>query len=225
MTVYDLVGAPFPKDHPLFASDDRLQKKMAQLESFIEMHHDVDEITAYLKTASKIKEPIIHLDGVDVLSLQILDGLAVAAIVLYAKLFNASQGRTTLNKMDIFDDLSDHDHFIDVRDKFLAHQEWIANRHQVFFFPSSGSSQLKLNPYGQTVRVPIWPNLDWTKFDICLNQVGSFIKDKIEPLCRSIVDSLTSDQLSFLNSASKEELLSKHWVEQPHLRKDPFSSR
>jgi len=225
MTTYDLIGAPFPKGESLFDSDVNLQKKLMRLESFIEMHHDIQQVADYLETASKITEGIIHLERGDVLSFHVSDALAVAAIVLYAKLFNSSKGRTVLNKNHVFPDPVLHDSFIDVRDKFLAHQEWNANKHQIFFFQDSKSLQIRMNPYGQTTRIPIWPNLNWDGFNVCIDQVKYFLKTRIEDLCNSIVESLNPDQLAFLNGASKNALLQDHWAEQPHLRKDPFSSR
>jgi hypothetical protein len=225
MATYNLIGAPFPKRAPIFASDKGLQRKLAQLESFIEMHHDIREVANYLSTAGKITEGLIHCEQGDIISFYVRDALAVAAIVLYAKLFKSTQGRTVLNKNEVFGDPTIHNSFMDVRDKFLAHQEWNANRHQVFFFQESKSSPIRMNPYGQTTRIPVWPNLDWESFDICKCEVENFLKRKIGGLCKAIEELLTPEQLEFLNTTSSEELIRNHWIEQLHLTKDPFSSR
>lgn len=225
MTIYDLVGCPFPKNAPLFVSDTKLQGKLRQVESLIELHHDVQEIREYIATASKLQEDILQCTHGAISGHMVRDALAVAAVILYGKLFNSSQGRTSLNKMDVFQGTSDHDAFIDVRDKFLAHQEWNANRHQLFFFQKSDTAPLRMNPFGQTIRIPIWPNLDWGKFNACVEQVSTFLESRINALCNAIIDSLNPDQVEFLNATTREELFQEHWEEQPGLRKDPFSPR
>lgn len=227
MATYNLIGVPFPKDAALFASDRKLQTQLSQLESFIEMHHDIHEIHSYILIAGKIQEDVLQCQQGTINSYNISDSLYVAAIILYAKLFTSSQGRTKLNKVDIFKevDITFHDCFMDVRDKFLAHQEWKANKHQVFFFQESKTSRLRMNPFGQTTRIPIWPNFDWERFNNCTYQVGEYIKKRIDGLCESIQDSFSLEQVEFLNTTSPDELFQSHWGEQPNLRENPFSSR
>jgi hypothetical protein len=222
MATYDLIGVPFPKDAPIFASDRRLQEKLSKLESFIEMHHDIHEIESYIAIAGKIQEEVLQCQQGAILSYNVRDALSVAAIVLYAKLFKSSQGRTKLNKLDIFPDTTAHDFFMDVRDKFLAHQEWNANKHQVFFFQESKNSRLRMNPFGQTTRIPIWPNLDWERLNNCTCQVGEYLKTSINCICKSIQDSFRTEQVVFLNTISPDELFQSHWREQPNLQKSPF---
>lgn len=43
MATIDLIGVPISIDHPKFCNDDRLRKKLKQLESFIEIKHDFRE--------------------------------------------------------------------------------------------------------------------------------------------------------------------------------------
>lgn len=225
MATINLIGVPFPKDAPLFASDRNLQKKLFKLESLIEMHHDIHEIESYIAIARNIQEDVLQYQRGAIHPYSVRDALAVAAIILYAKLFASSQGRTKLTKRDIPTlDTTSHDFFIDLRHKFLAHQQWEANKHQVFFFQESQSSRLRMNPFGQTTRIPIWPNFDWERFNNCTCQVGEFIKNHIDDLCELIQNSFTTEQIEFLNTTSSDELFQSHWKEQPNLRSSPFSS-
>lgn len=185
----------------------------------------IHEIESYISIAGKIQEDVLQCQQGAIPSCNVRDALSVAAIVLYAKLFKSSQGRTKLEKQRIFSDTTAHDSFMDVRNQFLEHQEWNANKHRVFFFQESKTSCLRMNPFGQTTRIPIWPNLNWERFNNCTCQVGEFVKTCIDDLCKSIQNSFSTEQVEFLNTISPDELFQSHWGVQPKLLKSPFSSR
>lgn len=225
MTTINVIGAPFPKQAPLFASDQSLQKKLQQVESFIEMHHDIRDITNFIDTAKRLSNLMTLSMSGDISYHDAIDSLGIASLIIYARLFNSTTGRTSLNEHDIFSDTISHDQFIDIRDKFLAHQGWNANQHQLFFFQSTETEPIRMNPFGQTTRIPVWHNIDWDQFSMCTQQVSDYLSKRIHDLCRSIEHSLTPEQSSFLDTTPVNLLFENYWMEHPNRRKDPFSPR
>jgi hypothetical protein len=49
MAIIDMVGAPVPIDAPEFKNDDKLLRRVRQLESLIELRHDMDDAEEALK--------------------------------------------------------------------------------------------------------------------------------------------------------------------------------
>lgn len=220
MATFDSVGVPFPKDAPLFLSDPKIQKKIQQIESLIEIRWDTQDISLYLHQASFLKTP--H----DVNSLSIISGavakeaLVVAAVVGYGKLFKSATCRTVLNPYDIFDNDTHplHMSIIDFRDKLLAHQEWNANCHHLYYFKGVSQERPTLNPNGHTVRFPIAGNLNIDLFLQCVSRVEQFVQSRIESLCLNLQASFSQEQIDFLNSDLSD-------ITNPFFKKQPYASR
>lgn len=220
MTIIDLVGTPFPKDHPFFQDDKRLMSLVHKVESYIEMLWDLRDINLFLAQASFINTPE------DVENIKIIhaptarEAMVIAAIVGYGKLFKSATGRTVLKAGDVFPNGADGSHkfLIDLRDKFVAHQEWRANSHHLYYFKSTTGGRPSLNPNGYTVRTPVAGNVNVEAIKTCVSIVESHVQSRISSICESIQTSLNQDQIDYLNSDQPTE-------ENPFHKKAAFTSR
>jgi hypothetical protein len=59
--------------------------------------------------------------------------------------------------------------------------------------------------------------------DFCISRVDKYLGERIEILCKSIEEGLTSQQLAVLTSETKAELFDKHWGKRR--RTNPLSQR
>jgi hypothetical protein len=201
MAVIDLVGTPFPKDHPLFLNK-RLRQLIRQLESYIEIKWDLQDISLFLQQASFIKTPE-DIEKIKIIHAPLAqEAMIISAVIAYGKLFKSSTNRTVLNARDIHwgESAGYHRFLIDLRDKFLAHQEWNANRHYLHYFKNPSSEAPTLNPDGYTVRIPIAGNVNIENFLECVGHVEAVVKARIASLCASFQSMLTAEQIEFLNS-------------------------
>ncbi|ACM21466.1 hypothetical protein Geob_3123 [Geotalea daltonii FRC-32] len=150
-------------------------------------------------------------------------------VILYAKAFTESTGRTRLDGQinDIFgEDIDKHNSTIELRNEFYAHQGIEANRHQLFYLPNAPiPGKVRLNPDGQTTRIlmPTWIDIEIIEY--CVAKVKEHLRVRIEGLCNTIEKELTAEQLEVLNSTPKDELMRRHWRENSENRISPFSKR
>lgn len=232
MAIYDMVGAPVPIDAPEFKKDAKLVKRVRQLESLIEIKHDMDDAEEALK-ALKVslnednKETLLSLFGC--IPWIISECILSHIVILYAKAFTESTGRTQLAKQvnDIFgEDIDKHNFTIELRNEFYAHQGIEANRHQLFYFQNSPTpGKVRLNPNGQTTRILMPMSIDHSIIEYCVAKVKEHLRERIEGLCNSMENEFTAEQLEVLNKTPKEELMNKHWRENSGNRVNPFSKR
>lgn len=232
MAIIDMVGAPVPIDAPEFKNDIKLLRKVRQLESLIELVHDMDDAEEALKALKNSmkednKENLVSLLGC--LPWKISECILSYIIILYAKAFTESIGRTSLlgHVNAIFEkDIDKHNFTIELRNEFYAHQGIEANRHQLFYFPNSPSpGKVRLNPNGQSTRIlmPTW--IDLGIIEYCVAKVKEHLRVRIEGLCNAMEKELTAEQLELLNSKPKDELMQEHWRENSKNRISPFSKR
>lgn len=232
MATIDLVGVPIPIELPEFKNDTRLIKKIRQLESFIEIKHDMGDVEDALKALrNSLKDgnqlTISSLFGC--MPWTISECCLCYAVILYSKAFTEGTGRSRLNNnvSEIFGaDIDKHKAIIELRNGFYAHQGIEANRHQLFYFPTGAEiGKVRLNPSGHTTRIPMAKNVKFEMIDLCISKVRQYLQHKIDDLCENIENQLTKDQLAILTGTPKEELFNNHWRESIGKRLNPFSDR
>ena len=232
MATIDLVGVPIPVDHQEFKNDVKLLKRIRQLESFIELKHDMEDAKEALKALhnslkTETQQSIASLFGCT--PWKISESILSYIVVLYGKAFTEGTGRTRLDGHvdDIFKKYTDkHKYTIELRNRFYAHHEIEANRHQLFCLPNVPSpGKVRLNPSGQTARILMPMSIDLGIIDFCISRVREYLRVRIDGLCRRIEDDLSAEQLEILTKTPKKELLKKHWCENTGNRTNPFSTR
>ena len=232
MATIDMVGVPIPIELPEFKNDTRLLKKIRQIESFIEINHDMGDVEDALKALrhglKDENQPTIS-SLFECMPWTISECCLCYAVILYSKAFTEGTGRSRLNNnvSEIFGtDIDKHKAIIELRNGFYAHQSIEANRHQLFYFPNSPEpGKVRINPNGQTTRTPMAKNVKFEIIDLCITKVRQYLQHKIDGLCENIEDQLTKDQLEILIGTSKEELFNNHWRESIGKRLNPFSDR
>lgn len=232
MATIDLVGVPIPVDHPEFRNDVKLLKRIRQLESLIELKHDMEDAEEALRALhnslkKENQQSITSLFGCT--PWKISESILSYIVVLYAKAFTEGTCRTRLNGQvdEIFKkDTDKHNYTIELRNGFYAHHGIEANRHQLFCLPNVPSpGKVRLNPSGQTTRILMPMSIDLGIIDFCISRVEEYLRVRINGLCRSIENDLSTEQLEMLTKTPKKELLKKHWRENTGNRINPFSTR
>lgn len=232
MATFDFVGVPIPIDMPEFSSDIKLLKKIRQLESFIEIKHDMEDVEDSLKALwnslkDENQKTISSLFGC--MPWTISECCLCYSVIIYSKAFTEGTGRLRLNDKvsEIFGaDMDKHKAIIDLRNGFYAHQGIEANRHQLFYFPKAlEPGKIKLNPNGQTTRIPMSKNVGIEIIELCISKVRQYLQLQIDGLCENIEKELTKEQLSILIGTPKEVLIENHWRESADKRSNPFSDR
>lgn len=227
-----MVGVPFPAEHPNFANDMKLQKRIGQLESLIEIRHDMDDAEEASKAlhtslSAKNQDTIMSTFGCPFWTIS--EAILSYIVVLYSKAFNEATGRTSLSGDvdEIFGDAKDkHKDMTELRNGFYAHHRIEANRHQLFFFPNIPSpGTIKLHPSGQTTRYLMSTSIDVEIVIFCVSKVKEYLSKRIDDLSKSIENDLTFDQKEHLLQTPNAVLFEKHWRENPDRRKDPLTSR
>ncbi|MDY6839691.1 MAG: hypothetical protein SWH78_17165 [Thermodesulfobacteriota bacterium] len=195
MVTIDCVGVPIPVDHPEFRSDKPLLKKIKQVESLIEIEHDIRDTKVAL---TALRNSLKNENHEEIISLfncfpwTISESILSYIVVLYAKAFTEGTGRTRLNAQveNIFGkDIDKHEYTMELRHSFYAHHRIEANRHQLFCLPHSPSrGKVELNPSGQTTRIlmPTWIKLE--KIEFCILKVEEYLNLQIKGLCKAIED-------------------------------------
>ena len=232
MAIKDLVGVPIPIDLPEFQNDANLLKRIRQLESLIEIQYDMYDAQEALRALQNSRNNENQQKLCELLNCYpwtISECILSYVVVLYAKEFRSSEGRTSLARQvdEIFDkDKDKHDYTMDLRDKFYAHHEFEANRHQLFCLPNvPDPGMIRLNRPGQTTRTPMSMTVDPKKIEFCISKVQKHLQARIDGLCMRIENNLTDEQLKILVETPKEELMSKHWQESSGKKKHPLSER
>ena len=233
MATIDFVGVPIPIDLPEFKNDTFLLKKVKQLESLIEIQYDMYDAEDALRALQNIQNSENQLRIQKLLNCcypwTITECMLSYVVVLYAKQFRSSVGRTSLAKQvdEIFNkDKYKHKYTMDLRDKFYAHHEVEANRHQLFCLPNDPvPGKVRLNRPGQTTRTLMSMTVDLSKIEFCISKVQKHLQDRIDGLCTRIENNLTDEQLKILIDTPKEELMSQHWIESCGKKKHPLSKR
>ncbi|MCD6196952.1 MAG: hypothetical protein J7K15_00065 [Deltaproteobacteria bacterium] len=233
MAIIDFVGVPIPIDLPEFRNDATLLKKIKQLESLIEIQYDMydaqDALIALRNCLNNEKQQ--KLAGLlnCCYPWTISESILSYIVILYAKEFRQSEGRTSLKSQanEIFkNDIDKHVYTMDLRDKFYAHHEVEANRHQLFYYPNvPARGRVRLVRPGQTTRTPMSMYADLEKIEFCVSKVKEHLETRIDGLCTSVENNLTDEQLKILIDIPKEELMNNHWQESSVNKKPPFSKR
>lgn len=232
MATYDLVGVPFPVNHQLFCLDKKLLNKIKKVEGLIELSHDFsnldDAITVLYSSQTQDKAGLLlnefGLGG------RLLQEMALSYIVvLYAKAFTESTGRTQLTDKTqaIFgNNISSHEFVLDLRNNFYAHHGIEANRHQIFCHknkPSKG--EVKLDPKSQRTEIVMSGSVDLSEIHMCVTTVKKYLIDQIDNLCINIENTLTTEQKDVINNVPKEDLFKDNWKEAEDRRVSPFKNR
>jgi len=228
MAVYNLIGSPFPFNHPDFLSDVLLQKKVRQLENFIELHHDLRQVSEQIEQITKINNLSKDIFDMGLDKYSLVEGLGCAAVMQYAKCFVKSDGRTSLNEKDIFtqqNHMTCHEFFMGLRMQLFAHHQLEANRHQIFVFPATQVNPIKLNPFGQTHRLLISSSIDWEPLCECISMVSEYLSLRIADICKNIEENLSLQQQNIINNTPRDVLLREYWRENSDNRKDSLSIR
>ena len=233
MATIDFVGVPIPIDRPEFRNDATLQKKIKQLESVIEIQYDMYDAEDALRALQNCRNSENQQKLCELFNCcypwTISECILSYVVVLYAKQFRSSEGRTSLARQvdEIFNkDKDKHVYTMDLRDKFYAHHEFEANRHQLFCLPNvPAPGMVRLNRPGQTTRTPMSMSVDPKKIEFCISKVQEHLQARIDGLCTRIEKGLTDEQLKILVETPKEELMSKHWQESSGNKKHPLSER
>lgn len=230
MSKIDLVGVPIPVDLPEFKNDTKLLRGIAKVESLIEITYDMedaDDALTALKNSIKNENQSKIISIFNCMPYKIAESLLSYIVVLYARAFNRSIGRTKLDNKtnEIFkENIDKHEYIINLRNKFYAHQMVEANKHQMFYRPNTPvSGKVSLNRTGQTKRVFMPMSIDIETVHFCISKVKEYLEKTIDKLCAHIENSFTKKQLEILLKASKEESINKYWKEVNN--KNLFSER
>jgi hypothetical protein len=228
----DMVGAPIPKDHPAFVKDLKIRKRIGQIEALIEIKRDMEdakEASKALNNCLEAKNQKTIISTLGCMSFTILEALLSHIIVLYSKAFTESTGRTSLSRKvnEIFGNSIDkHEYMIFLRNRFYAHHEIEANRHQLFFLPNVPTQgKIKLLPDGQTARILMSSSINIGVIDECISMVKEYLCKWIEGLCMNLENDLTPVQMQVLLQTPVSVLFEKYWRESTKLKKHPLSSR
>lgn len=233
MATFDFVGVPIPIHRPEFKNDTALQKSIRQLESLIEIQYDMFDAQDALivlgnclnnEKLQKVAELLNCL-----YPWTVPESILSYIVVLYAKEFRESKGRTSLASKAhaIFkNDIDKHKYTMDLRDKFYAHHQFEANRHQLFCLPNVPTpGKVRINRPGQTTRTPMSMTVDPKIIAFCISKVQEYLQAEIDGLCGRIENNLKDEQLKILVETPKEELMNKHWQESCGEKKHPLSDR
>ncbi|GHA73579.1 hypothetical protein GCM10009007_13260 [Formosimonas limnophila] len=209
MAVSDLVGVPFPSTLSLF-SDQSLQGKIRQIESYIEICSDLNEVYTTLERVEHFnkmkttKEVCKLLHGTPT---AIADDLIYGAVVKYAKAFTNSNGFTQLEKSNVFPkgsaDSESHAEIMSLRNKFFAHRELGINHHKLYVIQEPKNSTIILNTSGQVIRATMSKNLQIPKIQSCVSTAQKWVQNKINDISHEITKNLSTDQITQINSISK----------------------
>lgn len=225
----DLIGIPFPKDHPLFKNEEKLLKKIFQIESMVEIRHDLDDVLGIISATLKLMENealSIHLSG-GIFGL-VPSALGQSALTLYARCFNESGGRTRLDPVAVFTEksaLESHKKFHSIRNKFISHQASNANKHYLFIIPSVNKNPIRLNTGGQTSRLHFHHAIDWMEFISITRHAINYIDKHTDELCSAVVASLSQKQTDAINCMNVHESRQEHFESIKENRNNPFESR
>lgn len=232
MAKIDFVGVPIPIDHPKFCNDEKLQKKVKQIESLIELKHDIDEAKEALNA---LRHSVKKENGKNISLIfkctpwKISEALLSFIVILYAKAFTESTGRTRLDGQvdEIFGpDIDKHEYTMYFRNGFYAHQGIEANKHQLFCRPNTPlPGKVKLNADGFTTRIVMSLSIDLDKIEFCICRVEKYLGSRIDGLCKNVEENLSKEQVEILIKTPKEELLARHWRNKTGLDINPFTTR
>ena len=232
MATYDLIGVPFPINHPLFFCDTALLNKIKKVEGLIELSHDFDNIESALTVLHGSLEKEKHELFLNEFGLDgrlIPDMVLSYIVVLYAKSFTKSTGRTQLNDKieSIFgDNTSSHQFVMDLRHYFYAHHGLEANRHQIFCHKNKpNEGDIKLDPGSQRSQIIMSGSIDLSVIEQCVTAVKMYLINQIDNLCHNIEASLSTEQKDVINNVPKEELFKDNWKESQDKRVSPFKIR
>ena len=225
----DLIGIPFPKDHSAFKNSNKIKHLAFQIESLVEISHDLDDVLGLVTATLRLEEDIE-------LSVKITGGifgllnstLGQSALLLYVRCFNGSTGRTQLNPSNVFlsqDQIDLHKSFDEIRDKFIAHQESNANRHHLFVLPSKDGHRPTLNPSGQTSRLIFSSVIDWGIFIGLVQITQQYVNRRIQEMCSAVSNLLTPEQIIAINSIDVEKARQSHLNDTREAALNPLKSR
>ncbi|HHQ4527480.1 TPA: hypothetical protein ACSP1Y_001228 [Aeromonas hydrophila] len=134
-----------------------------------------------------------------------LELLLSGVIVTYAKAFNASQRRTSLDATKIFTNkkqLDFHKYLIDLRNKHYAHSEYTLSKHTLRFMLTEDSDEINLNTTAHS-WTELWSTFDYVQLFGLLETVKRYLKKEIAGKSRVIKNRLTPEQKEVLRSAYK----------------------
>jgi len=229
MAHHDLIGIPFPVDHPEFTNDQPLKHLIFRIESLIEIGHDLDDILGLVTATLKLKDD--HM-----LSVRLGGGLfglvpstlGQSALLIYARCFNSSTRRTRLDAPDIFtstENLETHANIMAIRDRFIAHQGSNANQHHLFVLPGTDGREISLNPSGQTSRLIFDSAIDWSKFILNVKTIQSYVQERIHQSCKRVEGHLSEKQIDVINSMDVGESIGNHFKKIRAKTNKPFDTR
>lgn len=228
-TTYSM-SIPFPKEHPEFQSTPKLLAKISRLEGFIEMGHDLDDVMHLLSATRKLQAD-------SQLSLQLGGGLlgivpsalGQSALIIYARCFNSSTGRTRLSPRTVFaDDVElkvSHDYFCGIRDSFIAHQGSNANQHHLFVLPATARHPIRLQPEGSTSRLVSSAAIPWENFIRLVKATQQHLERAIANLSNAIVAELSTAQREVINTMDAESAISVFRKKHQSKLQEPFAPR
>lgn len=226
--VFDLVGIPFPIDHKLFSGDTNLINKVRQLNNYLEISSEYNELREaldiWIRSLDWSFEDLKHLVGIS----QMLPKALLSHIVItYAKAFTDSHGRTNLIKKvsEIFDDNEVHRHeeLMFIRNNYSAHHGIKADSHQLFFFQSPETESVKLKTFSGTggYRIDLGRSLDPNIVIFCVDKVSAYLIKETEKIAKNIEDNLTPKQIEHINSLLRTAAF-ENWKPIPS---NPFEKR
>lgn len=205
MVIYNLIGVPFPYNHPLFANDKRLSHIAKQLEDFIEISHDLGDIKRLLQSAELLTRRSPVDTPFDPMSVNtVCDALIAQAVMLYGKIFAETKGRTRLEAKDVFGSIEEevrqsHDWVIQFRNKQFAHEEYRLNKHQLFVFPKSAcSGKTVANSNAQIKRIVLHSSFEWGRLSAVAQHLHDYTDKKIQKLEETFSKAITTEQQQYL---------------------------
>lgn len=153
MATLDLVGIPFPIQHPLFAQDDRVVKLVKEICDLVEMEADIDETICAINEIESLRNllansPTLHWSGGLPTQERVGESLFTYAVMNYGNVYKTSIGRRSLKgeARDIHseDNQVRHESVIRLRDKYVAHREYQANKHTLFVSDTPEGQEINL---------------------------------------------------------------------------------
>lgn len=212
----NMLGKPFPRDNEIFKNDLRLSKLIKQCENYVELSLDLRdcmEVFNVLDKLAKMKEQGgIYMPEVYLPIRKTLESYTCYIIMLYAKLYTQSDGRTDLNSK--FKEIAGgdcsikktHHRIMMLRNKYFAHHQLKANRHNIFY--KVDGDDILLDPFCFNSRVEMHSAVPWSEFYKCIRKTRNFVEGEAEKICERIKESLTESQRDYLFSVDYDEAIS-----------------
>lgn len=215
MTVLDLIGVPFPKQAPEFATDAKILRLIKRIEDDIEIKGDLEECIASIRAVDTLlkfeTELIIKIGYSEFFA--VADGAVSHAVLLYAKAFNGNKRRRRLDEKKYFNSAppllkSAHQFFDEFRNKHFAHAEMRINEHTLHAFPMKRGQPPIAAVKSQISRTIFCRSFQWSHLQQAAQFICERLTNEIAENAEKLNAQLSPEQSSLVNSMGRQNVTS-----------------